>query len=73
MPFPATFSALKSAGYRFSNHATCRGCHREIEWYTTPRDRKMPFDPMDPTDDDSPAVPHHATCPNADDFRGGAR
>lgn len=73
MPFPQTFSALMQAGYRFSNHAKCRGCHADIEWWTTPNDRKMPFDPMDETNEAAPAVSHHATCPNAEDFRGGAR
>lgn len=72
MAFPKTFAELKQSGYRFSNHSTCRGCHRDVEWWTTPRDRKMPFDPMEPKDD-SPAVPHHATCPNVEQFRGGAR
>ncbi|MDE2102773.1 MAG: hypothetical protein KGL39_36350 [Patescibacteria group bacterium] len=71
MPFPATFSALKAAGYRFDNHARCKGCGQEIEWWFTPKGRKLPFDLM--PNDDSPAVAHFATCPDVDQFRGGSR
>lgn len=73
MPFPKTFSALKAAGYVFQNDGRCRGCQRDLEWWRTPSGRKMPFDPMDASKDESPAVPHHATCPNVEEFRGGAR
>ena len=67
MPFPKTRASLKEAGYRFDNHAKCRGCGQEIEWYFTPKGGKMPFDLMQ--EDNSPAVSHFATCPNADEFR----
>jgi hypothetical protein len=71
MPFPQTREALIPAGYRFDNHAICRGCKEDIEWWFTPKGRKMPFNLMQK--DDSPAVPHWSTCPNADDFRSGGR
>jgi len=67
MAFPPTREALKTAGYRFDNHASCRGCHEEIEWWFTPKGGKMPFNLM-PTGD-SPAVTHFSTCPNAEEFR----
>lgn len=69
MPFPQTFKELRDAGYRFDEHGTCRGedCGAEIEWWITPKGKKMPFNLM--SDGDSPAVSHHSTCPNADDFR----
>lgn len=67
MPFPATRDALIAAGYKFENHSVCRGCKQEIEWYTTPADKKAPFDLM-PTGD-SPVVSHFATCPQRDSFR----
>lgn len=67
MAFPATFLALKEAGYRFDNHAQCRGCKRDIEWWLTPTGKKMPFDLMPELD--SPAITHFTTCPKADDFR----
>jgi hypothetical protein len=66
-PFPKTFEALQAAGYRFDNHAKCRGCSADIEWWITPTGKKIPMDLMpEPT---SEAKPHWATCPNAEDFR----
>jgi hypothetical protein len=67
MPFPQTREALKAAGYCFDNHARCRGCGAEIEWYFSPKGSKMPFDLM--PEETSPAITHFATCPNAEDFR----
>jgi hypothetical protein len=70
MPFPQTREALQQASYRFDNHANCRGCKADVEWWFTPRGKKMPFDLM--PNDDSAAVAHWSTCPNADDFRSGS-
>lgn len=67
MPFPQTFDELKAAGYKFQNHSNCRSCKAEIEWWETPRGKKMPFDLMPAGD--SPAVTHFTTCPNADEHR----
>jgi hypothetical protein len=67
MPFPKTFAELKSSGYRFDNHARCKGCDEEIEWWITPKERKMPFNLM--PNADSPAVTHFTTCAKAGDFR----
>lgn len=67
MPFPKDFDALKAAGYRFDNHACCRGCRAEIEWWFTPTGKKMPFDLM--PDGKSPAIAHFTTCPDAEEFR----
>jgi hypothetical protein len=67
MPFPTTREGLKAAGYRFDNHAKCRGCRQDVEWYFTPKGKKMPFNLM--PEDSSPAIAHWTTCPNAEDFR----
>lgn len=67
MPLPKTFAELKAAGYRFDNHAKCRGCGADVEWLLTPKGGKMPFDLM--PKDDSPAIAHFSTCPNAEEFR----
>lgn len=67
MAFPKNRDALIAAGYKFSNHAKCRGCEAEIEWYETPKGKKMPFDLM--PDGTSEAVAHHRTCPEVDQFR----
>jgi len=42
MPFPQDFDALKLAGYRFDNHARCRGCNAEVEWWFTQEDAFQP-------------------------------
>lgn len=67
MAFPKDRDALIAAGYKFSNHAKCRGCEAEVEWYETPRGKKMPFDLM--PEGNSPAATHFTTCPEADTFR----
>lgn len=69
MPFPKDLDALKLAGYVFSNHAVCKGCGSDIEWWTTPRGAKIPMNPMDRGS--SPAEAHFRSCPEADSFRGG--
>lgn len=67
MPFPQTRDTLIAAGYKFENHSVCRGCKQEIEWYTTPKGKKMPFDLM--PQGDSKVTAHWATCPEAESFR----
>lgn len=67
MPNAKTFAELQAAGYKFDSHGRCKGatCHAEIEWWITPRGRKIPYDLM--TSSDSPAIAHFTTCP---DVRG---
>ena len=67
MPFPKTLDELKTAGYVFSNHATCRGCGVDIEWWTSPKGSKIPMQPMDRGV--SEATAHFGVCPEADSFR----
>jgi len=67
MPFPQTRDALMAAGYRFDNHSVCKGCKAEVEWWLTPKGKKMPFDLMQ--SGDSKAVTHFSSCPDAEDFR----
>lgn len=69
MGFPATRDRLIEAGYKFENHSKCSAeeCGAEIEWYTTPRGKKMPFNLM--LNGDSPAVAHFVTCPAGEEFR----
>jgi hypothetical protein len=65
MPFPETIEALKAAGYTFDNGANCHGCGQAIEWWITPRGKKMPMD----VDADGNCESHFGTCPNAKQFR----
>lgn len=65
MPFPATIEEMKAAGYKFDNDSHCRGCGEKIEWWITPRNKKMPMD----VDADGNCESHWATCSAAKDFR----
>lgn len=67
MPFPKTFEEMKKQGYRFDNHARCKGCQEEIEWWISPRGKKIPMNLM--PNATSEAKAHWATCTEADLFR----
>jgi hypothetical protein len=67
MPFPKTLDELTAAGYVFLDHATCRSCGEDIEFWQTPRGKKMPMNPMNKGTDE--AKSHFATCPDAPLFR----
>jgi hypothetical protein len=67
MPFSRTRDEMVANGYKFSNHSRCKGCMVEIEWWETPRGKKMPFLLM--PEGTSPAKTHFADCPDADLFR----
>jgi len=67
MAFPKTLDEMNAVGYKFDNHATCRGCGADIEWWITPRGSKLPMDPMERGS--SEAVSHFATCPESDSFK----
>lgn len=67
MPFPQTFDGMQAAGYRFDNHARCRACKEDIEWWTTPRGKKIPMNLM--PNPDSKAISHFSTCSDAPLFR----
>ena len=67
MAFPKTLDEMTQAGYKFLNHATCKGCGDEIEWWETPTGKKIPMNPMERGV--SPSVAHWATCPEQDSFR----
>jgi hypothetical protein len=65
MGFPVTIEELKDQGYKFDGDGTCKGCGAQIEWWTTPRGKKMPCD-------FGTATPHWSTCKNAADFKADA-
>lgn len=62
-----TRDQLIETGYKFENHGVCRSCKAEIEWWTTPKNARSPYDLM-PTGS-SQAISHFATCPDAASFR----
>jgi hypothetical protein len=60
MPFPRIFDDLVSFGYKFLDHAVCRDCGEEIEWWQTPNNKKMPINHKDRGSD--PVEVHFETC-----------
>ena len=67
MNFPTTRKSLEEAGYEHTSNAHCRGCGAAMEFWSTPHGRSMPMDLM--PQEDSPAISHFATCPEAPRFR----
>jgi hypothetical protein len=75
---------LEAMGYTFDNDAMCRGCQAPIEWWITPKGKKMPMSVVS-LDANREVVkpgslmrpveivrrPHWGGCPNAGDFRRG--
>ena len=62
MAFPKTLDELRTTGYKHTGLANCRACGEPIEWWETPKAKRIPMN-------HGTAVPHWSTCPNADDFR----
>jgi hypothetical protein len=65
MPFPTTLDELRNGGYKFENDSHCRGCGASIEWFETPKGKKMPFD----VDEKGNVESHFSSTPKANDFR----
>lgn len=65
MSYPQTIDEMREQGYKFEGAAQCKGCGADIEWWTTPRGKKMPTD-------EGTATPHWSTCPNAKEFKSGS-
>jgi len=86
MPIPEKREDLVAMGYVFDNEANCRGCGAQIEWWITPKCKKMPMSVV-PLDAAGEVVKpgsltavrefvrraHWSDCPNAEDFRRGKK
>jgi len=46
MALPRISDELKAFGYKFEGHGHCSRCGCAIEWYLTPRGKKLPLLPM---------------------------
>jgi len=55
---------LREAGYRFDRTETCKGpnCRQEIEFWWTPKGKRIPLDP-------GTMETHWSTCVDAEKFR----
>ena len=78
MPTPTKREDLVALGYVYDNDAFCRGCGAPIEWWITPKGKKMPMSVNEIKDETCgfpqpilrvDRVPHFVDCPNADHFR----
>jgi ribonuclease HI len=62
-PFPITPAEAIDDGYVLETaSAHCSGCQALIDWWITPREKKIPIDA-------GTFKPHWITCPNAKQFR----
>lgn len=74
---PKSKEGLQDAGYVFDFETHCRACGALIEFWITPRGKRMPMDviPVKATDNffapvkEFERIAHWASCPNAKDFR----
>jgi hypothetical protein len=72
MALPDTREGLTAAGYEFDNESRCRKCGKQVEWWITPNDKRMPFIVVEIKDESKTfpqpiigwkRVPHFADCP----------
>jgi len=76
---PETLPELAEAGYRLDGSGHCQACGARLEWFWTPRNRKMPMslkqeirvgeDSIYPSPSMTRYEPHFAVCPHAERFR----
>ena len=77
MAIPDKREDLVAMGYVFDNDAHCRGCGVPIEWWITPKGKKMPMSVKEVKKNEGfftpPSefirIPHWTDCPEADSFR----
>jgi hypothetical protein len=67
MAFPKDRAAMITAGYKKLSTFVCRGCGEEMEFWYTPQGKNIPMNAM--PNDDSEALSHFATCPEAKRFK----
>ena len=62
MALPTTIDELRQQNYKYSGDSECKACGADIEWWETPRGKKIPMN-------HGTAIAHWSTCPNVADFR----
>lgn len=72
MAIPDKRGDLISFGYSKLNDSRCSGCGADVEWWETPRKKKMPF-VVSTQNGIEVLTPHWADCPNAASFRKGRK
>ena len=71
MPLPEMRQGLQDAGYRHARDGRCRSatCNAELEIWTTPKGKYMPFDVTRAEGKDDILISHFVNCPDAAKFR----
>ncbi len=71
MAIPDNRPDLESMGYKYDGSSRCRGCGAMMDWYITPKEKKMPMSEIPGTEEDTlrKIQPHWAVCPKRDQFR----
>jgi hypothetical protein len=74
MSFPDNRKDLEAVGYEFINDGVCRGCGDPIQWYATPKDKRLPMSikivgTLAEGNRREVLEPHWGVCPSAQDFR----
>lgn len=74
MAIPDNSNDLRAMGYTYDNDSSCRGCGAKIEWWITPRGKKMPMSikivgTLAEGNRREALEPHWSSCPSAEDFR----
>ena len=68
MALPRISDQLRAFGYIFEGHGKCSRCGCAVEWYITPRKKKLPVLPMAKGSD--PVIPHWSeSCTQSSLFR----
>jgi hypothetical protein len=62
MSFPSTLEELKANGYKHLGEGRCRYCGEDIEWWETPRLKRIPMN-------HGTAVAHWKECTEAEPQR----
>ncbi len=75
MAIPDTRDGLESLGYKYTGSSACRGCGAEMQWFTTPRGKKLPMSAIPGTEDDESQKleAHWSVCPKANEFRSNRK
>jgi len=69
MRMPNTRKGLIEAGYMWIDAGQCRGCLKRIEWWLTPKSRKIPMT----VNPDDTLTCHFGVCPDRLQFRSANR
>lgn len=65
MPLPDNFADLTAFGYTFLNSGNCSSYQAPIQWWKTPKGKKMPMT----VTPEGRIVSHFTDCPNANQHR----